>query len=211
MEHVIEKTNSSATRTRNHHSHLLALSLVSSQLQGISQKADHGSMIFPSKSVERKNQLPPSPHKSTTPCAARLGSQTDVFQDIDMQSHRQLLALLGVITPEDTIMIQDFLSTAAIDHEQKTHQCLLNLNSSIDRSLSSHFQNTSIVQQLLVDALFADSNYHAAELLSESVVTRIDSLEAEIGKIGSSMAALDLDQLQMASKDGDEFVNRWSL
>lgn len=115
------------------------------------------------------------------------------------------LQIAGVHKPDESL---DFVVDEA---ENKTSEIAQNVQSSINATLSSYISDTSSVQQLLSDALFADTAYQTIQMADQELNTQKISLELTVGSIGSSVANISVDAVRHNSVERSAFLDSWSM
>lgn len=95
--------------------------------------------------------------------------------------------------------------------KNKTSKIAHSVQSSINTTLSSHISDTSSVQQLLIDALFADTAYQTIQMADHELNSQRTSLESTVGSIGSCLANIGMDAVRQNSVERSAFLDRWSM
>lgn len=125
---------------------------------------------------------------------------------------RRLLSTLGIpplddLKPKD---IEDILDLTASDRERKRRDGSSSVERSINEVLTSCLNDSSLTQQTIVDTLLADTAYHTVEMFDPELRSQLNTLQADIGKLGAEMVDLDLGKLNMSNQERDRFVNQWA-
>lgn len=192
-------------RARTHASHRAALDTIAGNL--------HGLRVSMHQSRDSANDRVGNP-------TSRLTAPDNYEPEFDIASlaapsnldHRRLLSDLGIpaldgLRNKD---IGDILNLTVSEKDRKTRGISLSVEKSLDSTLTSYLNDSFCTQQMLVDALLADTAYNTVEMFDPELRSEINALEADIGKLGSDMADLDLEKLKTASKERELFINQWA-
>ena len=125
---------------------------------------------------------------------------------------QRLLSSLGISYVNELSLpsAEDTWDAIASNRELTKIEESRRVHSSIDASLGSALLDVSKAQNLLLDALYADTQDRGIELFDQDLTSGIKRLEMEIENLGSEMAQLDFDALQAPNEIKDRFVAKWA-
>lgn len=192
-------------RAQIHASHRAALDTVARNLRGLQTSTRQ-------TRTSANHRVGNSPSRLTAPHDSEPILNEASLEAPSNFDHRRLLGVLG-IPPFDALKIKDIedvLDFTVSDRERRIRGGSLSVERSLDQTLTSYLNDTFCTQQILVDALLADTAYHTVEMFDRQLRSEINKLEENIGKIGSDMAELDLEKLNMASQERERFINQWA-
>jgi len=192
-------------RAQIHASHRAALDTIAGNLHGL-RVSMHQTRTSASDRVGNPTSRLTAPHKFE---AEFDGASLEAPSNFD---HRRLLSDLGIPSLDELRNkdIGDVLDLTVSEKERKTRGISLSVEKSLDHTLTSYLKDSFCTQQILVDALLADTAYNTVGMFDPELRSEINTLEADIGKLGSDMADLDLEKLKTASKERELFVNQWA-
>lgn len=198
---------------QTHASHYVALCTITDELNKIRLETNTDSSRFPQQRVlsyadDKSSLLERSPGDGFN-----LNERLGIEEDLTEKSHRELLQILGCPLSEDVNLnsIKDLLEHTAYTRQQNARLGSLKLNRAIELSLDSALDASSIANQIVVDSVLEDTKWKEVQFLDDDLRSRMVELENEIGRIGSVMGGLDLDQLDLANKASQNFVNTWKV
>ena len=192
-------------RAQIHASHRAALDAVANEIRTLHVSARQAMNSTKDKTGTHPFQLPVPHNPQLNLNRARLEAPNS-------PDTRRLLSILG-IPPLDGLKtkdLEDVLDRTSSDKEIKTWDGSLTAEISVGQVISSYLNDCSSTQQTIVDALLADTAYHTVKMFDPELRSEISTLETDIGKIGVEMADLNLEKLEMASQERDQFVNQWA-
>lgn len=198
---------------QTHASHYVALGTIIDELNKMELETNTNPSRFPQQRVLSYADDNSSLHESSPRDGLNLNKRIGIDEDLTEQSHRELLQILGCPLSEDVNLnsIKDFLEGTAYTRQQNARLGSLNLNRAIELSLDATLDASSITNQIVVDSVFEDTKWNEVQFLDDDLRSRMVELEKEIGRIGSIMGGLDLDQLDLANKASQNFVNTWKV
>lgn len=126
----------------------------------------------------------------------------------------RLLNELGVSSQiADSQNLNESLDLVVDGAKNKTLNIAHSVQSSMHTTLLSHISDTSSVQQLLTDALFADTAYRTIQMADKELSSRRTILESTVGSIGSCLANMNMNMnaVRHDSAERNAFVDRWSM
>jgi len=169
-------------------------------------------------SVQERGLLPLPLHEPTGSPTRLVSSSSGIEQSLQVpraptdSERERLLNKLGVSSQiAGVYKLDESLGLVVDEAKNKTSEIAHSVQSSINTTLSSHISDTSSVQQLLIDALFADTTYQTIQMADKELNSRRTSLESTVGRIGSCLANMSMDAVRHTSMERSAFVDRWSM
>ena len=213
MDHLQKKIDHMFLQLQTHASHYVALGTIIDELNKMELETNTDSSRFPQQRVLSYADDNSSLHERSHRDGFTLNERTGIEEDLTEQSHRELLQILGCPLSEDVNLnsIKDLLEHTAYTRQQNARLGSLKLNKAIELSLNSTLDAFSITNQIVVDSVFEDTKWKEVQFLDDDLRSRMVELENEIERIGSVMGGLDLDQLDLANKASQQFVNTWKV
>jgi len=134
------------------------------------------------------------------------------FGEEEENPSQQILKSLGISLRTDCSRqdAENSLTAAVSERTLKLQSHFASLESSTDTSLAAYLGDAEKALQLLLDALYLDSQSSKVCLLDEDMETRIEKQERMVSEVGSRMSALDMEVLHYRNKKRDDLVERWS-
>jgi hypothetical protein len=165
----------------------------------------------PTKSNTQRRRK--SSSSQTSPVRARNTRRRSSGPEEDIEPEQQLARNLGVALPAEGVS-----DNARITHLEKMLSERItrleghanSLQSTTEKSVSSHLLDAHTTLGLLQDSLLAQTLYHKVRLLDPKVESDVASFEQDVQHLQKSLDAVDLHSLQAKNVHREQLVERWS-
>lgn len=191
--------------------HLAALDELLNEVETVHPGAYSNTLTFQSSNATSNLENIAS-SKSTAATDHGLALKEDNLENSADMPHRQLLHLLGAAPLHSAGLpaLQGALDGVICDRERKIKEGLRKLNMATNTALSTHLNNASHTNSLLLGGLLEDTKFHNIELFDPNLKLQASNLKREIDEIRSDMADLDMEEIHLASSKREIFVNKWN-
>lgn len=203
---MVNKAELLKAKVLEHDYKIRALDCIFDQLRNVMNE------VLESPLVTRSFNAPPN--DASNGKALILGADTSSRSDSDIvlggessPAMRQLLGMLGIISNYESSQdrLNRLLNASVIDQEHKLDQRCSEAETWLVSTIQAATESVSDAQQLLVDALLADTAHAGSDLQS-----RKEQLQTKVEMTGSGLAGLNLDRLRDETDKRKAFVDRWN-